>query len=251
MSRIIVLGAAGSLGRYVVEQAVNANHDVSVIVRTPSKLPAHLRDRLTIHKLDIAMLSNSHLAALIREHDALINTAGHVGEGQQFVALIDHLVTSIETLPKTEQPVCWLLAGAGVLDIGNSGRMAADLPIIDMTYWPHRENYNRLRASSLDWRLLCPGPMVEEKSFGIDSVRVVMDRLPVSTDSVTKGLSDHLLAKLFMSRVPEMIIPYADAAALMLNNLKPVGTMSHHRIGLALPSGLRATKEHWSVRSSV
>ncbi|MFN8531555.1 MAG: hypothetical protein U0670_23370 [Anaerolineae bacterium] len=36
MSRIIILGAAGSLGKYVVEQAVNTQHEVSV-TRTPSK----------------------------------------------------------------------------------------------------------------------------------------------------------------------------------------------------------------------
>jgi uncharacterized protein len=60
MSRIIILGATGALGKYVVEQAVNANHEVSVIVRTPSKLPTRLHDRLTIHQADITMLSTSH-----------------------------------------------------------------------------------------------------------------------------------------------------------------------------------------------
>ena len=250
MSRIIILGAAGSLGKYVVEQALNANHEVSVIVRTASKLPAHLRDRLTIHQADIAMLSTSQLATLVRDHDALINTAGLVSEGQRFVALVDHIVTSIETLPETEQPVCWFLAGAGVLDIGDSQRMGVDLPFIKKTYWPHKENYNRLRSSSLDWRLLCPGPMVEETSVGIDKLRVVWDRLPVNLPAVTKWLPNLLLVPFFASRVPEMIIPYADAAAFMLNNPQPTNAMSRHRVGLALPLGMRGKKERWSARSS-
>lgn len=236
MSRIIILGATGAFGKYVVEQAVNGNHVVSVIVRTPSKLPAHLRDRLTIHQADITTLSTSELVAIIRGHDALINTASNPSDGQRFVALVDHIVTSIETLPKTERPVSWFLAGAGALDMGDSGRMAVDLPLIGKFYWPHRENYNRLRSSSLDWRLLCPGPMVEQTPLGIDQLRVVTDCLPVSIPTDMKELSDNQLTALFVSRVPEITVPFADAAALMLNNLQPADAMSRHRIGLALPT---------------
>jgi uncharacterized protein len=243
MSRIIILGAAGSFGKHVVEEAVNANREVSVIVRTSSKLPAHLRDRLTIHQADITALSSSELATLVRDHDALINTAGHVGEGRRFVALVDHIVTGIEMLPETERPVCWFLAGAGVLDIGDSGRMGVDLPVIEKTYWPHRENYNRLRSSSLNWRLLCPGPMVEETPLGIDKLRIVIDRLPVSIPTAPKGLPDNLLATFFTSHVPEITIPYGDEAALMLSNLQPADAMSRHRIGLALPLGMRGKKQ--------
>ena len=34
MSKIIILGATGSLGRHVVQQAVAANHGVSVLTRS-------------------------------------------------------------------------------------------------------------------------------------------------------------------------------------------------------------------------
>ena len=40
MARVIILGATGSLGRHVLRQAVAAGHDVTVFVRTPSKLLA-------------------------------------------------------------------------------------------------------------------------------------------------------------------------------------------------------------------
>jgi uncharacterized protein YbjT (DUF2867 family) len=39
MSRLVVAGATGSLGRHVVRQAIAAGHEVTVFVRTPSKLP--------------------------------------------------------------------------------------------------------------------------------------------------------------------------------------------------------------------
>jgi putative NADH-flavin reductase len=251
MARIMILGATGSLGKHVAEQALAADHEVSVLVRTPAKLTDDLRDRVTVHQADIAGLPASEFAALAGCQDALINAAGHVNEGQRFVALVDHVVSSVETLPAAERPLCWLLAGAALLDIGDTGRRAVDLPPIAKTYWPHAENFRRLQSSSLDWQLLCPGPMVEEPPVGLARLRVSVDRLPVAIpDEATQGPDDRLVP-LFAQLVPEMIVPYADAAALMLSNLQPRSDMSRHRIGLALPIGMRGTKERWSANATM
>ena len=247
MAKIMILGATGSLGKHVAEQAVAANHEVVVLVRTPAKLPADLRDRVTVHQADITTSPASQLGALVRTQDALINAAGHVSDGQRFVALVAHIVTSVETLPASERPLCWFLAGAALLDIDDTGRRAVDLPPIAQTYWPHAENFTRLQSSSLDWRLLCPGPMVEEPPVGLARLRVSVDRLPVETPGAA-GEAPDALVPLFARLLPEMIVPYADAAALMLNHLQPTDTMSRHRIGLALPVGMRGAKEHWSAR---
>jgi uncharacterized protein len=248
MSRIMILGATGSLGTHVTEQAVAANHEVSVLVRTPAKLPANLRDHVTVHQADIAALPTLQLTGLVRNQDALIHAAGHVSDGQQFVDLVDHIVTSVETLPASERPMCWFLAGAALLDIGDSGRRGVDLAPIRKTYWPHAENFTRLQSSSLDWRLLCPGPMVEEPPIGLDRLRVARDRLPVEIPGAVRWLPNLLLVPFFARRVPEMIVPYADAAALMLSNLQSESTMSRHRLGLALPIGMRGKKARWSAR---
>jgi hypothetical protein len=144
--------------------------------------------------------------------------------------------------------VCWFLAGAALLDIGDTGRRGVDLPPIAKTYWPHAENFTRLQSSSLDWRLLCPGPMVEEPPVGLARLRVASDRLPVEIPDAARWLPDLLLVPLFARRMPEMIVPYADAAALMLRHLQPVSPMSRHRLGLALPIGMRGEKARWSAR---
>ena len=186
MARIIILGATGSLGKHVTEQAVAANHEVSCSC-APGEASADLRDRVTVHQADITALPASQLAALARNQDALIHSAGHVSEGQRFVALVDHVVTSVETLPASERPVCWFLGGAALLDIGDTGRRGVDLPLIRKTYWPHAENFLRLQSSSLDWRLLCPGPMVEEPPVGLPRLRVSVDRLPVEIPVAARG----------------------------------------------------------------
>ena len=103
---------------------------------------------------------------LSKGQDALINCAGHVADGEAFVALIDRIVTAVDSLPLAEQPLCWFLAGAALLDLDPSGRRGVDLPKVKSTYWPHRVDFERLGRSRLDWRLLCPGPMVDEPRWG-------------------------------------------------------------------------------------
>ena len=163
--------------------------------------------------------------------------------GQRFVAVVDHVVTSVETLPASERPVCWFLGGAALLNIGDTGRRGVDLAPIRKTYWPHAENFLRLQSSS-GLAAALPRSMVEDPRVGLARLRVSVDRLPVEIPGAATWLPDHLLVPLFTERLPEMIVPYADAAALMLNDLEPGSDMSCHRIGLALPIGMRGEGAH-------
>ena len=152
------------------------------------------------------------------------------------------LISCVDLLPAAEQPVCWLLAGAAVVDIDSSGRRGVDLPEVKSTYWPHLVNFERLSRSRLDWRLLCPGPMVDESALGLDRLRISIDALPVEIPAAARALPDSSLLPVFASLIPQMIVPYADAAALMLANLDRANAMSRHRVGLALPVGMRGRK---------
>jgi hypothetical protein len=181
-------------------------------------------------------------ADLIRRRHALINCAGHVRDGEAFVTLVDRLVTSVESLAADERPVTWFLAGAALLDIGATGLRGVDLPKVGRTYWPHLSNFERLRRSPIDWRLLCPGPMVDEPPLGVNRMRTSTDVLPVEVPAVVRVLPRPLVLPVFGRLVRQMIVPYADAAALMLANLDPQGSLSRRRVGLALPVGMRGQK---------
>ena len=239
MSRLLVLGATGSLGRHVLRQALAAGHDVTVLVRTPSKLPPEASGRVSVHTGDLDV---DVPLELITGQDALINCAGHVAGGETFVALVDRLVTAVDSLPVREQPVCWFLAGAALLDLDPSGRRGVDLPKVKSTYWPHRVNFERLGRSHLDWRLLCPGPMVDEPALGLERMRISIDAVPVRVPAYARALPAPLVLPVFGSLIPQMIVPYADAAALMLANLDRGHAMSRRRVGLALPLGMRGRK---------
>jgi hypothetical protein len=202
-----------------------------------------------VHQGDLSTVALVDLAQLISGHDALINCAGLVTEGQTFVDLVDRLVTAAESLPTAARPVCWFLAGVALLDIGPSGRRGVELPGVKSTYWPHRANFERISRSSLNWRLLCPGPMVEEPALGLNRLRIALDTLPVQVPAFARALPGPLLFPIFASLIPQMIVPYADAAALMLANLNVGDTVARHRVGIALPAGMRGKKSRWEAKA--
>ena len=182
---------------------------------------------------------------MLRGHDALINTAGFVTDGEKFIAIVTAIVEAVEALRPHERPVCWFIAGAGLLDLDNKARRGLDLPKVRDTYWPHAKNHARLQQSELDWRMLCPGPMVESQPVGIERLRTSTETIAVTMPTWVGQLPSLLLLVLFTRRMPEMIVSYTDAAALMLENLAPGGKFSKKRVGLALPLGMRGTKSEW------
>src|SRR5262245_61803558 len=248
MPRLIIFGATGKLGSHVIRQALASGHEVTALVRTPSKLSPDAQARASVHEGDLSAFAPVDVARLASGQDALINCAGLVTEGQTFVELFDRLVTGVESIPAAAQPVCWFLAGVAVLDIDASGRKGVDLPRVRSTYWPHRVNFERLRRSGLDWRLLCPGPMVEQPVLGLNRLSVSLDTLPVRVPSLARALPGPLFLPFFAYMIPRMIVPYADAAALMLANLDRGNTKARHRVGLALPPGMRGRKSRWAAR---
>jgi putative NADH-flavin reductase len=233
----------------VLRQALAAGQQVTVFVRTPSRLLPEARTQVSVHDGDLSALPPADIGQLISGHDALINCAGRVTDGRTFVDLVDRLVAGAESLPTAAQPVSWFLAGAALLDIGPSGRRGVELPRVKSTYWPHRVNFERISGSGLDWRLLCPGPMVEQPALGLSRLRITLDTLPVQVPARARALPGPLLLPIFAYLIPQMIVPYGDAAALMLANLSRGDAMARHRVGLALPLGMRGKKSQWAAKS--
>jgi hypothetical protein len=90
--------------------------------------------------------------------------------------------------------------------------------------------------------------MVEQPALGLDRLRISLDTLPVEVPGFARALPGPLLLPVFASLIPQMIVPYADAAALMLANLDRGGAMARHRVGLALPAGMRGRKPRWTAK---
>ena len=84
--------------------------------------------------------------------------------------------------------------------------------------------------------------MVDESALGLDRLRISLDALPLEIPAAARGLPDSAFLPVFASLIPQMIVPYADAAAVMLAHFDRGDAMSRHRVGLALPVGMRGRK---------
>lgn len=73
--KVTLFGATGSLGRECLEQCLQAGHAVTVLVRSPDKLPGALRNRITVIQGDGLFLDDV-AKALPRGTDAVLFAVG-------------------------------------------------------------------------------------------------------------------------------------------------------------------------------
>jgi putative NADH-flavin reductase len=73
--KVTLFGATGSLGRECLEQCLQAGHEVTVLVRSPDKLPAGLRHRVSVVKGD-GLVFDDVARAMPRGTDAVLFAVG-------------------------------------------------------------------------------------------------------------------------------------------------------------------------------
>lgn len=75
----LIVGASGATGRLLTEELLNRGQHVKVIVRSPDKLPASIRnhDNLSIIHASVLDLSDAELAEHVKGCDAVASCLGH------------------------------------------------------------------------------------------------------------------------------------------------------------------------------
>ena len=77
--------------------------------------------------------------------------------------------------------------------------------------------------------------MVDERPLGLTRLRISLDRLPLDLPDEIQSMPDSSALRFLSNHMSETVVPYQDAAALMLANIARGGEMSRHRVGLARP----------------
>jgi putative NADH-flavin reductase len=240
MMKIIVFGATGNTGRKVLERGVNRGHEMTAFVRNPEKLYEHQGVEIAAQVKVIAkdiMDPESVYEALLQQ-DAAIIAAGNAAQGEEFVRIVDNIVSQCEKNTMFSGRV-WLMGGAGLLDIPYTDLMGNNLPGFPPMYQTHNRNLERLRQTKLDWSVMCPGTMVETADLP-SSVRmhVSTNILPVPVPENIKDYSEAEIAGHLFSRFKELDVAYEDVANCMLNHLELGGPFKGKRVGLAYQSEL-------------
>ncbi len=241
--KILVLGAAGETGSRLVTAASQAGHQVSAYVRDAEKLAARLGARAqgaTVLVGDV--LDDARLAAAMSGQDVVINAAGNAWDGDSFARTVQSAIAVAEvTLGPGGR--FWMFGGAGVLDVPGTNLLGVDLPGIPAVYRAHRANFERIKATQLDWSMLCPGPMVPSPTgHAHEGLRLAADTWPFAGPRFAAVLPRLALTLAFARHRGEITIAYEDAVAVILQHLDRNGPFARRRVGVALPLGLKLSK---------
>lgn len=79
MKKILVVGASGATGRLLVEQLLERNYQVKIVVRSPDKLPEHLRTHANLSLVHASLLDldDAQMQELVKDCDAIASCLGH------------------------------------------------------------------------------------------------------------------------------------------------------------------------------
>lgn len=177
--KIAIFGATGHTGQYILRNALSEGHSVSVLVRSPSKLPPG-KYNLTIHLGDATDADNVEDA--IFGQQAVVSALGLTAQARSdSVSLaIVHIINAMRA-NRIQRLV--VIAGAGILLDRKTGRMRIDSATYPEQYrvygMEHRRVYEALHASDLDWTLICPPTMYEaETEASAGGLRWELDTMP-------------------------------------------------------------------------
>ncbi len=238
--KIIVFGATGNTGRRVLAQGVKMGHEMTAFVRSPEKLYEQQSEHTAQHVKVIArdILDSASVREALSHQDAAILAAGTAAQGEQFVRIVDNLVSQCESQSRFSGRV-WLMGGAGLLDIPYTDLIGNNLPGFPPMYQNHNRNLERLRKTQLDWSMMCPGTMVESVEHPKPArLHVTTETLPVPIPEAIKEFSETDIAGHLFSRFQELDVAYDDVATCMLNHLELAGPFKRKRVGLAYRSDI-------------
>jgi hypothetical protein len=89
--------------------------------------------------------------------------------------------------------------------------------------------------------------MVEQPALDLKRLRVSIESLPAPMPAIARALPAPVALPLFSMMIPNMIVPYADAASVMLGHVEREDSTSRHRVGIALPAGMKGKKDQWAA----
>lgn len=173
--------------------------------------------------------------ALVNQDAAMI-AAGHAGQGEEFVRIVDNIISQCELEPSFSGRV-WVMGGAGLLDIPYTELIGNNLPGFPPEYKNHNRNFERLQRTGLDWSMMCPGTMMDSSEHPEPvHLHVTTDTLPVPMPETIKAYSEAEIAGHLFSRFQELNVAYDDVVMCMLDHLVLGGAFKGKRVGLAYQS---------------
>lgn len=192
---LALFGATGRVGGRLAEYALDAGHTVRALVRDPRKL-RHRPVGLDVLAGDV--LDPAAVTEVIRGADAVLSALGGSGladPGEAQSQGMRHIVAAMTALGVRRVIG---VAGGGILDSPKGG-LRQEQPgfpeIFRQVSDRHRQAWEALRASDLEWTLVCTGDIVPGERTGLYKLRD--DQMPEGAGRISvENVADFMLHEL-------------------------------------------------------
>ncbi len=151
--KILILGATGSLGKHIVTQAIERDHEVTVLVRNPDKIKT-AQVRILAGPLDA-----DHLELALTGQDAVIFALG-IKPGGATTFFSDTTRLLLAAMQKCKVPRLVVVTGVGSGDSKGHGGVLYDwivYPLITRKIYEDKDRQEALlKASDREWIAVRP-----------------------------------------------------------------------------------------------
>ena len=206
--KLAVLGGTGRIGRLIVEQALAAGHDVTVLLRDPQKL-GPIAERVRVIRGSVS--DPAAVRAGAAGADAVISALGPDGNtADQVIALRDGMRTLIGAMRDAGVPRIVNLSGAAVDAPGDHKPMIDRLAsrivrlVSGHVVAAKQAEFDELLASGLEWIAVRPPLVTDGPRTG--RYRAGLDVLHPGARIARADIADFMLAQVseptFPGRAP-------------------------------------------------
>ncbi|MFL0374291.1 SDR family oxidoreductase [Paenibacillus amylolyticus] len=179
--KILVLGATGRVGSHFVTNALRSKHHVTALVRSPEKLQIS-DDNFVLHQGNALVKEDIHQA--IQGVDLVVSSLSTDGT----TTLSQSMGHIIEAMAQERIKRIITIGTAGILESRTDPGLlrfqsSESKRKSTRAAEEHLEMYNILKASNLEWTIVCPTYLFDGKSLG--KYRVERDYLPDGGTSIS------------------------------------------------------------------
>jgi putative NADH-flavin reductase len=167
--KLTIFGATGATGTCLAEQGIAAGHDVTAVVRDPTRLTVPAHQRLTVVTANV--MESCSISPAVAGADAVLTALGPHGSGSTTISH-DSVASIIQAMQKTGTRRLITVSGSIVTDEGESPYMRYLLkPVVRATFLRHvcadmRNAEAVVRDSGLDWTILRPPALTSKTAEG-------------------------------------------------------------------------------------
>lgn len=198
---ILILGATGRVGRHILARALNDGHQVTALVRSPEKITLHTEN---LKILQGNVLNQGELDSAMAGIDAVVGALNTDGTNtlSQSMPLILEVIKSHQI--------------ARIITIGTAGILQSRISSDALRYQSaesrnrstrateeHHKVYELVKASDLDWTIVCPTALNNDPYTGI--YRIEADFLPengvkISVEDTAELAYQQLFSEVYLKK---------------------------------------------------